>query len=148
MNNYGAEKVMAFVANQLALDENDIFLLTYENHILKQEVSRRVNHIQLAPSGRGIYGIRRIGQVLKVRKAIKAIRPDVIISFLTYPNMISILASVGTRIPVIISERGDPYAERSWFTMLRDFIYKFADGYVFQTYGAKEYFNSKSGQNQ
>ena len=54
--------------------------------------------------------------------------------------MISILASIGMDIPVIISERGDPKANNGWFTRLRDFIYYFADGYVFQTSGAKQYF--------
>jgi GalNAc-alpha-(1->4)-GalNAc-alpha-(1->3)-diNAcBac-PP-undecaprenol alpha-1,4-N-acetyl-D-galactosaminyltransferase len=139
----GAEKILAFLGNRLALEGNEVLLLTYENPIEMQYIVSEVNHIVPSISPPPIYAIRRILQIVGVRKVLKRNQPEVIISFKTYPNLISILAATGTRIPVIISERGDPYAGRSWFTKLRDFLYRFADGYVFQTQGAKNYFDNR-----
>jgi glycosyltransferase involved in cell wall biosynthesis len=44
---------------------------------------------------------------------------------------------------VIISQRADPSAVPNWFTKLRDFLYNFADGYVFQTALAKSHYNKR-----
>jgi glycosyltransferase involved in cell wall biosynthesis len=147
LNYGGAPKIMAFLANKLALDEFEVFLLTYENSNAFQKLSSEVKHIYFSPSSRSIFAIRRVQQILKVRNVIRQIKPDVIISFLIYPNIISIIASKGLKSKIIISERGDPNELHGWFPKLRDFIYNFADGYVFQTAAAKNYFNQHIQKN-
>ncbi|WP_281972784.1 glycosyltransferase family 4 protein [Ruegeria faecimaris] len=47
-------------------------------------------------------------RITHIRSVIKKFRPDVVISFLTKVNVQTLLASVGTGIPVIISERNNP----------------------------------------
>jgi glycosyltransferase involved in cell wall biosynthesis len=137
----GAEKIMAFLANRFALDGNNVYLLTYEDMNRMQNLVSEVKHIGLPKSSPSFFAIRRIHQIIQIRNVLSRIEPDVLISFLTYPNMISIIASMRMRILVIISERGDPHVFQSWFTRFRDFIYNFSDGYVFQTNGAKNYFS-------
>lgn len=139
----GAGKVMAFLANSFSLDGDRVYLLTYENNIVMQKLAPEVKHIDFSYSPPSIFGIRRIFQIIHVRNVFNKIQPDVIISFLPYPNIISILASIGAHIPVVISQRADPSVLQSWFTKFRDFIYNFADGYVFQTIGAKNYYNKR-----
>ncbi len=134
---------MAFLANRLSQKGYDVHLLTYESDTNSQALNPRIHHIAIHYSPPGVFALRRILQIVKVRKVITDIQPDVIISFLTYPNLISILASIGTGTPVIISERGDPITEKGWFRQFKDFIYRFADGYVFQTKAAKDYYTKR-----
>jgi glycosyltransferase involved in cell wall biosynthesis len=143
----GAAKIVAYIANQLSNEHYQVHLLTYENNMIVPKIDPKVVHVNFQFIPPKIYGLRRIFELIKVRAVIAEIQPDAIISFLTYPNIISILATIGFDIPVIISERGDPYANRGWFTLFRDLIYKFADGYIFQTKGAMNYY-SKSIQNK
>lgn len=141
----GAEKVMAFLANRLSRAGYEVSLLPYENPVLMQQILPEVKQIDFHEPLPPVFALRRISQIFQVRKVFCRTKPDLIISFLTYPNITSILAlmTMGRRIPIIISERGDPSVLQSWFTRLRDFIYNFADGYVFQTEGAKRHFNKR-----
>jgi GalNAc-alpha-(1->4)-GalNAc-alpha-(1->3)-diNAcBac-PP-undecaprenol alpha-1,4-N-acetyl-D-galactosaminyltransferase len=52
--------------------------------------------------------ISNIKRVTKLRKAIKAINPDVIISFLPEANIVTLLASKGLNLCKIICEQNDP----------------------------------------
>ena len=139
----GAEKVMAFLANRVSCEGDKVYLLTYENSNVMQKLVPEVNQLHLTYSPPPVFVVRRIFQIVQIRRVLNRIKPNIIISFLTYPNLLSIIASMGTRIPVIISERCNPYLNKGWFTQLRDFIYGFADGYVFQTHKAKNYFNQR-----
>ena len=134
---------MAFLTHRLAQEGYDIKLLTYESDRTFQVLGQGVHPIDFKYSPPSIFFFRRLFQAVKVRKVIKEINPDIVISFLSYPNLISILGTLGTGIPVIISERGDPVSENGWFSHVKNFIYKFADGYVFQTNGAKNYYSKR-----
>ncbi|PWH12791.1 MAG: hypothetical protein DDG60_11755 [Anaerolineae bacterium] len=138
----GAAKIMAFVANGLTARGHEVHLLSYENPNIIPALDARIHIAQAPPQPPALPGLRRIVQVWQVRHVIRQLKPEVIISFLTYPNLISILAAQGTGIPVIIAERGDPYAWQGWFTRLRDGVYRFANGYIFQTHRAKEYYSN------
>jgi GalNAc-alpha-(1->4)-GalNAc-alpha-(1->3)-diNAcBac-PP-undecaprenol alpha-1,4-N-acetyl-D-galactosaminyltransferase len=87
--------------------------------------------------------VRRFIQLKNIIKRIKLYRPDVIISFLNMPNFLSVLAGKLSHVPVIISERGDPYQCNSLTDKIFHYIYRFANGAVFQTDGAKNFFNKE-----
>lgn len=63
-------------------------------------------------------------------------QPDVIVSFLTNVNIVSIVASIGLGIPVVVSERTDPFVRRLsiLYRLLRSLTYPFADALVVQTH--------------
>ncbi|NVO54602.1 glycosyltransferase family 4 protein [Rhodobacteraceae bacterium B1Z28] len=47
-------------------------------------------------------------RIAHVRSVVREYRPDIVISFLTKVNVVTLLATSGMRIPVIISERNNP----------------------------------------
>lgn len=139
----GASKMMAFVANSLAqLTSNEVYILVYENNNIIQPINKNINLI-LMKKIHTQKVIRRFQQLFSVYKHIKIIRPDILISFLNFPNLYAIIIGNYLKIPVIISERGDPYQRKGTKDKFFDIAYNWADGAVFQTDTAKEYFNKK-----
>src|SRR5262245_54466387 len=49
--------------------------------------------------------------VTALRREITASRPDVVISFISATNVRTLLATRGLRVPIIVSERTDPYRD-------------------------------------
>ncbi len=84
----------------------------------------------------------KIGRYAKVRNRVKEINPDVV---LTLPEEIGIYvigALLFTRIPVVVSERNDPRSmpNKKVTRQLREVLYPYADGFIFQTTGAASFF--------
>ena len=77
----------------------------------------------------------RIKRFLLLRKFILDKKPDLIISFLAQVNVTAILSSLGTGIPVIVSERTYPPQYQIGFiwTTLRKILYSRASAIVMQT---------------
>lgn len=84
-------------------------------------------------------------RVRLLRREFLRLSPDVVISFLTRTNVLSVLAALGTNIPVVVSERNN--AEMQAFgpvwTVLRRYLYPRAFGLVTMTKGAMEQFPSE-----
>lgn len=86
---------------------------------------------------------KNIGRLIKVNRIIKSFQPDIILSFLPEPSFIVLLLKKRNKIPTIISVRNDPkkeYESRIYYKLMKK-LYPRADGVVFQTEDAKEYFN-------
>jgi glycosyltransferase involved in cell wall biosynthesis len=76
------------------------------------------------------------------RKVMKDVNPDVIISFLTRTNVLTLLAVSGLNISVVVSERNNPELQPFgpiWIG-LRKILYPRAFGLVTMTRGSLEYF--------
>lgn len=74
-----------------------------------------------------------------IRKHIKSISPDVIISYGDYINIISILATRKLKIPIYISDRASPGLQFHFLVrQLRKRLYPLAQGIIAQTQRAKE----------
>ena len=85
-------------------------------------------------------------QLLDIRETIKKVEPSIIISFLDLMNISTILASIGLKIPLLISERNnfDTLKSKHWRAMRR-ITYPFANGMVVQsTYDFEKYKYVKS----
>jgi glycosyltransferase involved in cell wall biosynthesis len=81
-------------------------------------------------------------RTLRLRKAIHRLRPDFVVSFLTRTNILSLVATLGTGAPTIVSERNNPEAQpfgRMW-RVLQRFLYPRAFGLVTMTAGALDHF--------
>ena len=74
----GAGKIMAFLANKLSNDNYDVHLLTYENNETGWELAPGVHHIDFQYSPIPVYALRRILQIIHVRKVICQIQPDIL----------------------------------------------------------------------
>ena len=89
------------------------------------------------------------GQILQTARRIKALKrvyrefaPDVVISFLTKANVMSVLAAERSGIPVIISERNNPTLQHfnAFWRAARAYAYPKAFSFVTMTKGAADYY--------
>lgn len=80
-----------------------------------------------------------------LRKELKRIKPDLLISMGTPCAMYDVPACAGLGIKHIISERNDPshFAGKPTTRILSRLLMRFADGYVFQTKDAQMYYGGK-----
>ena len=77
-----------------------------------------------------------------VENEIKTLKPDIVMSFMTKSNLISLIAGKRARhkCPVVISERANPFYSTKIFSILKRKIYPMASGCVFQTKAAQDYY--------
>jgi glycosyltransferase involved in cell wall biosynthesis len=81
-----------------------------------------------------------------LRRLLMMIRPDVVISFLTNVNVLTILARAHCGIPVIISERTDPLHDCELpraLRVARTLCYRFADALVVQSSAVAEHYRAR-----
>jgi GalNAc-alpha-(1->4)-GalNAc-alpha-(1->3)-diNAcBac-PP-undecaprenol alpha-1,4-N-acetyl-D-galactosaminyltransferase len=72
--------------------------------------------------------VANLARLWRIRRAIKNTRARRVVSFVTATNVLAILATIGLRVKVIVSERNDPLRQdpgRSW-SVLRRLLYPFA----------------------
>lgn len=81
----------------------------------------------------------------KLRALVKAARPDVVLAMPEKVNVWTVLFLLGTGVPVAVSERNDPsrHPESRVKRILRRLIYPFADGFIFQTQQAADFFPAR-----
>lgn len=137
----GAEKMLAFVANGLCKKEYTVSianLLEEQEEVQSLASSITVEHIRT----RDVRYIEKLEKIKKLREYIKSETPDIVVAFKSTPAWLACLAAKHLHIPVVFSERGDPYVEdlKQWRTYPYWKLINHAAGAVFQTYGAKEYF--------
>lgn len=77
-----------------------------------------------------------------IRSILKENETEVIVSFMGPPNIRMLLATLGMKVKKVVSVRNDPYKEygTGFKRFLARTIFCFADGCVFQTQEASEYF--------
>lgn len=146
----GAERVISNLANQFVRSGNSVYFITTNpannEYRLEKEVSR-INLIQRDLNNK-IY--KNFYLIRELRKNIKNIKPDVIISFLNEANFRSILAALGTNIPVIISVRNNPqheYASKLYF-LCKKYCFLLQKGLFFKQRMHKVGFPKKYKRNQ
>lgn len=136
----GAERVLSGMASYWASAGHDVALVTLSNpnsdwYKLHPKVER-VGLGLLVMAGGPIEAIRNnLRRVWRLRRALARFRPDVVISFIEKTNILTLLACIGLRLPVIVSERADPRekpVEPVW-NRLRAWTYGRADAIVIQS---------------
>ena len=85
---------------------------------------------------------KNVTRIISLRKLVKKENPDVVLSFMGPPNHRMLLATMGMRCRKVVSVRNDPDKEYGIGLKKRiaRFIFRFADGCVFQTEQASKYF--------
>jgi glycosyltransferase involved in cell wall biosynthesis len=138
----GAERVISLLANELALRGHAVTLLTFEGSgdpFFPVDEAVSLRRLALAPPPAGPRGkvVGNLQRIAAMRGLVASVRPDVVLSFITETNVIAILACLGLRVPVVVSERVDPREHgvaRSW-ALLRRLVYPLAHTLVVQTTG-------------
>ena len=140
--------MMCVMANHWADRGWGVTLLTYDagGEAAAYGLSAAVDHRRLGieRSSRGVIEAVRnnLKRLSVLRRAIKESAPDAVVSFLDVVNVVTILATAGLGIPVVVSERIEPSRHRigaAW-RALRRWSYRYAASVVTLTPDALRYF--------
>lgn len=144
----GAERVLSMLANNWANNGYDIAIVTYDT-TTKQfyETDNKITLINLDLSGGSL--LKKItnhpGRIIKFRRIINELKPDIVVSFIDRTNVMILMASFGLKIPVIVSERINPiYNPGLIYSVLRKILYKTASYVVVQNTEQEEKFKKFS----
>ena len=140
----GAARVMVNLANSFAKSNKICFVTNFpadHEYLLATDISRVFLEEKESHSN---FLVKNASRVCKLRKLIKSWKPDISIAFMGENNFRLLAANCFLSGKVLLSVRNDPY--REYPTILSKFmakvLYRFADGIVFQTEDARNFFPS------
>lgn len=138
----GAERVVSTLANSFCMENEleEVSVISIIEDKITYSISDKVRYFANSfPEGKKI--TRVIQRYSFLKNTLKEIKPDVVISFCTQINIYSIIAMIGFKGCLIISERNDPNNDpvQKSVRVIRDVIYRMCRYAVFQTPDAQSY---------
>ncbi|MBE0436445.1 MAG: glycosyltransferase family 4 protein [Methylomicrobium sp.] len=148
MEGGGAERVAALLCNHWAGQGHEVTLMpTFSGrgeclYPLSERVKLDYLADRVGTTRRS--GVNKVRRLWALRRAMRELRPDAVVSFLTPVNVAAIVASMGLKIPVIVSERIYPPAMPlgGVMALLRKLTYPKARVVVLQTEQARHWLES------
>ncbi len=136
----GAERVISLLAKAWADRGYRITLIAFDapDAPVFHEIDGRVELVRLgiAPGNGGLGGlIATLRRLLALQRSLRACDPDVAVAFLTKVSVLTLLAGLSSRCPIIVSERNNPRLQRAnslWRLAFR-WLCRRADAIVLQT---------------
>ena len=141
------------MSNYLIKENNDVEILTVFNSEVEYKLDSNIcvsslenNYIDLHKFNVKKGNISKLFMFFKraklIKKKIKKINPDIIISFLPYTSFLVLKSANKIKKPIIVSVRNDPKEEykSKVYNLFMKKLYPKASGFVFQTEDAKDYF--------
>jgi len=142
----GAERVMSRMATYWSSAGVSVTVLTLrptdeDFYTLPDSVGRVSLNIRHIAKNRLEAAATMLLATLRLRRVVRSVRPDAVISFIETMNVCSLLGLAGTNIPVIVSERIDPreYPTSSLLNRLRRWLYPRARRVVVQTEAVRQW---------
>ncbi|MBD1906686.1 glycosyltransferase family 4 protein [Funiculus sociatus GB2-A5] len=145
----GAQRVMSIIVNYWARKGWKVTLLTIDDGSEPPfyDLEKSVLHIPLeiaGASGNLLAGLwNNLKRIYVMRQAIFYSNPDVVLSFIDETNVITLLATQGLNLPVVVSVHTDPTAcpiSKIW-EQLRQWTYPRADKIVVLSQAAQNFFS-------
>ncbi len=153
MNEGGAAKVAAVLCSTWVGQGHEVHLLTFEEpgtealFALEPRIQR--HQLGLYVSGHGMAGFlaTNVARTKRLRVTLRELEPTCVISFLLSANVVSIAATRGLGIPVIVSERNHPAFDllSRPKALLRRITYPLADRVCVQTEDIRSWFANNLG---
>lgn len=156
LNSGGAERVLSELANHWASQGHQVLFVTFAEtgSIPFYYLDPKINLIQLSLTQfTALSLLVRLKNIFKriflLRKTIQKSNPDVVLSFMDVTNITTLIATIGLKIPILVSERTHPGHHRlpKFYQILRRIFYLKADAIVMQTNSVAEYFNKNDFKN-
>jgi len=145
MGSGGAERVMSIIANYWADRGEDITLITY--YPKNKDFYKLHSHIKRANLGLLYNQSTTVWSAIKnnytrlsrLRAVIQESHPDVVVSFMDRNNVLTLIATIGLSIPVVVSERTNPkqHSIGPVWNCLRYLFYSTAEALVIQSEAIK-----------
>lgn len=145
MESGGAERVIARLIEYAVGHDFDMFLILMEDgHQISYQIPDECNMVTISCNSTS-RGLKKFESYSKLRKIIKQIDPGVVLSMPEDIGIYVIVALLGTKYPVVVSERNNPWVMpyKKITRLLRTLMYPFADGLIFQTKQAAFFFSEK-----
>ena len=138
-NGGGAERVISILANKLVEKDFDVEILKYHNTENAYKTDKRINITSVEENTNTRSNLFK--NVLWMHKYFK--NTNTIISFLAPFNIIAIIANLGNKTPIIVSDRNNPnkVPNNKVVRTIRNFLYRKTDKVVVQTNESKGYFS-------
>lgn len=148
----GAERVFSTMANYWAERQWAVTLITLSDassdfYPLRQDVARIGLGLIRDSDGPVSALVNNAKRIWALRMALKRVRPDIVISFLDRPNVITLLATIGLDMKVVVSERTDPTSHPvgiAWNAIRRK-VYPLAHGVVCQNDAVRHWLHAIVG---
>jgi len=143
----GAERVVSNLSNEFTDLGIKVTVIMLANRNLNYFLNENVELIYLdcEMDNSLNFASRYKLRLKKIRNAIKNLKPNVVISFMSETNIDVCFAMTGLKIPLIVSERNDPSIDPS--SKIKQYMRKLAylkpRGFVFQTPDAQGYFSKR-----
>ncbi len=139
----GAEKNFIGIANYAVENGYKVYLLTEEGRENSRAIHPNIVQMKAKIDASGNMIKKYFQAVSSIRKAMKTSKADVVISFIELWRSASVLATRFTKTKCIVSERADPYTRSGRYNKIIFMLFSMADGYVFQTRQARDFFSEK-----
>jgi len=149
----GAERVVSRLSRYWAQNGRNIVLLTLSSEPSFYELSDQVECVGLDLMSRSENKWRStfktVERIWVLRKTLKSLDPDVIISFMDKTNTLVLFATRGLGVPVVVSERIYPGSQEIGFEWesIRRVAYRFADRLVVITDAMRREFERRGYKN-
>lgn len=149
MTKGGAERVISNLANIFSKNNEDVSILTLLKGDSAYQLDSKIKYtsLEIKEGKKNIFQkiYYYIANLFNIRKFVKTNKYDIVVSFLPRMTFYMALATLGTKTKLIISERNDPAS--IYVNPIKKYIYKrifeLADGIVFQTSMARNFFSKK-----
>ena len=140
----GAERSIVNLANWIADNtDNEVFLESVEGNGGAYQVSENVVFHGSFISSNNAISIH-YSMAKNVVRAIQNIKPDIVVGFWIHPLFYSVPWLMGRGVKMVYSARNDPSRNYSIASrIMRWLVVRYADGLVFQTDQAREFFSKK-----
>lgn len=146
----GAARVATILVNQWVEMGIDTHLVSFEPlgspsvYPLSEHVKRhQIGHFASPPNPFGMLNTN-IARASEVRKVLRVVRPDGVVSFLQEANVAAVIGSRGLRLPILISERNHPERNHTsgFKRLVRSWLYPQASRLVVQTQDIAHWFKA------
>jgi GalNAc-alpha-(1->4)-GalNAc-alpha-(1->3)-diNAcBac-PP-undecaprenol alpha-1,4-N-acetyl-D-galactosaminyltransferase len=143
----GAERVLSNLANYWAEKRHNVTIVTLSSGIPFYQLSdkiklKQIDQVLIGDTSFLSRAIQLVKRIFFLRKAIVKSNPGVVVSFVDVMNITTLIACVGLKTPVIVSERVDPHFHQipRFYKFLRTCFYPYAQRVIVQTKSAAAYF--------
>lgn len=147
----GAERVVSSLANEFC-STYTVLIITLEKAQPFYSLNKSIELLHctetISPSKSIFQALNtNLGILRKLAGLLKKSKVDICLGFMTTPNVLAVLAAKWVNIPVIISERNNPFLEDKivpkFWKVLRTLTYPRTDYLVVQTETIKKYYTQK-----
>lgn len=150
LNVGGGQRYISNLANQWAANGHNVFIIILRKDEIFYEISDKVKVIQFTFDYSGFLDKFLIGVQtgLKLRKTIKQIEPDFVLSILSTTNVLTIISTLFLDVKLFVRDAFSPTRKTNFIEKYsRKYLYRFAEGVIAQTKEIKEFTEKETGNN-